>query len=204
MVSDDGRQIQLNADGTWVQVARDRFATTATGERVRLRPDGTWSIVRVEDAPAVARQDAAPVTRQLVEEPALFLSHAEIQRLTRKRAKSKHAETRMLFTVEVRNDSPETVALGGDLQASLAVRDSRGGGYEVLSAAPATRSLAPGAQTQVAVVAADAPRWFGIKYLSVEVARGALGNAQRRILSKNMDEVVRRDVEAFQTAQGEG
>ena len=62
---------------------------------------------------------------------------------------------------------------------------------------PSSGSIAPGEDQVIEVVAKGGPRWFGVKFLSLEVDAGALGNGVKRILAKNMDEVVRRDVDSF-------
>jgi|SaaInlStandDraft_1057018.scaffolds.fasta_scaffold120189_2 hypothetical protein len=45
VVSDDGREVRLNEDGTWSLLSRDRFATTPDGRRIRLMTDGRWELI---------------------------------------------------------------------------------------------------------------------------------------------------------------
>lgn len=194
VVSDDGKQIRLNDDGTWVQVSQDRFATNAQGQRVRLRADGTWNVMSV--APNDLDQPGRPeqVAVSLQDEPVLFLKSVEILRREIKRAKSTHAETRMRYTIGVDNKTEEAVTL--DLTGPFNATTSRGGEYPTLSV-DGPGKIDAREQGEVVVVVQDAPAWFGIKYLSLEVPAGAVGNASKRLLNKNMNEVKRLRVDQF-------
>ncbi len=197
VISDDGRQIQLNGDGTWVQLSRDRFATNAEGRRVRLKPDGTWTLLSEDTAAAAPRAAAgAPLTPlQAASESTLHLAKVEILRRKIKRAKSIHAETHTVYHLSVRNDTNTTLDLTAPLQDALTARSSSGGEFEILSVDVDEEQLAPGARTNIRVEAEGAPQWFGVKYMQLEVAAGALGNSERRILSKSMDEVEKQSVD---------
>ena len=50
VLSDDGREVRLNADGSWEYLSEDRFATTESGTRIRLREDGQWEVVDQQSA----------------------------------------------------------------------------------------------------------------------------------------------------------
>lgn len=193
-ISDDGEQIQLNADGTWVRLSRDRFATDDQGRRIRLRPDGTWNVVQANTDAVPARQ---PATTALLDEPQVLMTSAEIWRRTIKRPKADHAEIRMRFELRVNNVTSANLAIPEDLDNRLSVQTNRGGDYPVLSVAASQRQLAPGEETTLVVWAQGAPRWFGTKYLSVVLSANALGNSVARVVSKNMDEVIRREVQSF-------
>ena len=193
VVSDDGRQIRLNDDGTWVQVSQDRFATNAQGQRIRLRADGSWNVISASSEDIV-RSGAIPNTASLQDEPVIFLKNVEILRREIKRAKSTHAETRMRYTIGVDNKTEQTVAL--DLTGPFEATTNRGGEYPLLSADGPSQVLA-GQQAEVVVVVEDSPAWFGVKFLSLEVPAKAIGNAGARLLNKNMNEVKRINVDDF-------
>ncbi|MEM7003842.1 MAG: hypothetical protein AAF529_23860 [Pseudomonadota bacterium] len=200
VISDDGRQIQLNADGTWVQLSRDRFATNAQGQRIRLRPDGTWSILAPDAGADTDMRGAAATARvpgQMADDATLLLTSAQIVRRRIARAKAKHAETRMRFLISISNSTPQTLTLASGLEQQLAVKSSRGKNYSILSATAQQTRLAPGEQTELEIWVQDGPQWFGTRYLSVEIPATILGNKAARILSKNMDEVERLEVEQF-------
>ena len=191
VIDDDGRLIQLNEDGTWLMLSRDSFATTEAGERIRLRPDGTWSYAAVDEAPAAVAR-AVPDS-----DVSLYLAHVEIERKILRRQKGRHAETKTFFTLRVINDSSAPVPISDSLVTQLTVRSSRGGIYEIESVSSTTDSIRPGEQADLIAVASGSPQWFGIKYLSVEVPAGTFGDAPARVLRKDMDEVVRTDVDSF-------
>ena len=193
VVSDDGRQIRLNDDGTWVQVSQDRFATNAQGQRIRLRADGSWNVISASSEDIV-RSGAIPNTASLQDEPVIFLKNVEILRREIKRAKSSHAETRMRYTIGVDNKTEQTVAL--DLTGPFEATTNRGGEYPLLSA-DGPRQVLAGQQAEVVVVVEDSPAWFGVKFLSLEVPAKAIGNAGARLLNKNMNEVKRINVDNF-------
>ena len=193
VVSDDGRQIRLNDDGTWVQVSQDRFATNAQGQRIRLRADGSWNVISASSEDIV-RSGSIPNTASLQDEPVIFLKNVEILRREIKRAKSTHAETRMRYTIGVDNKTEQTVAL--DLTGPFEATTNRGGEYPLLSADGPSQVLA-GQQAEVVVVVEDSPAWFGVKFLSLEVPAKAIGNAGARLLNKNMNEVKRINVDDF-------
>ena len=193
VVSDDGRQIRLNDDGTWVQVSQDRFATNAQGQRIRLRADGSWNVMSTSPED-IARSDGGQNVASLVDEPVIFLKTVEILRREIKRAKSKHAETRMRYTIGVDNKTTETISL--DLTVPFEATTNRGGDFPLLSA-DGPRQVLAGQQAEVIVVVEDSPAWFGVKFLSLEVPAQAIGNVGARLLNKNMNEVKRLNVESF-------
>lgn len=191
VISDDGRQIRLNDDGTWAQISQDRFATTLAGERVRLRPDGSWNYVHDASPPASSVKAPGPV---IEDEAVLFLKSVEILRREIKRAKSTHAETRMRYTIQIDNVTEEDVSV--DKSARFSAGSNRGGSYETLEVFGADR-VAAGASGEVVVIVDGSPVWFGTKYLSLEVPANAIGNSVQRMLNKRMDEVRRISVDNF-------
>jgi len=192
VISDDGRQIRLNGDGSWVQLSRDRYATTASGQRVRLKPDGTWSTMDAGDAVASeGRAGIAPAN-----DSTLYLNKVEILKRNIKRAKSIHAETRTVYEVQVVNETDAPIQLQVDLVDRLRAFSSSGANFPIESVSFERDEIAPGERGMIRVVAAGAPKWtFGVRHLALEVDAQTLGNADKRILSKNMNEVERRNVE---------
>ena len=200
VISDDGRQIRLKGDGTWVQLSQDRYATNAAGQRIRLRPDGTWNVMSHARVQAEAGDTSGRERHQqqaLVDEPVLYLGQVEILKRSIRRSKSTHADKRMRFVVEVDNRSQQTLHIPNDLERLVGVLDNRGGVYTVTSVRVDTSEIAAGNRGKVYVETKDAPQWFGLKYLTVKVDAGGLGNEQPRLLNKRMDEVVRREVDSF-------
>lgn len=196
VISDDGRQIQINGDGTWVQLSKDRYATNADGQRIRLKPDGTWSLLGDVTSPDPSGQTAlTPISAAL--ESTLFLSKVEILKRRIERAKSTHAQVRTVYHLEVVNDSPADITLDDSLSTKLLPGSSSGAEFEVISVSYPTGLIKPGERETIEVVADGAPRWFGVKAMTLEVPAGVLGNRQSRVLSKIMSDVERRNVEDF-------
>lgn len=191
VISDEGRQIRLNDDGTWAQVSQDRFATTLAGDRVRLRPDGSWNYVNAPTGDVSAVDKTKPL---IEDEVVLFLKSVEILRREIKRAKSTHAETRMRYTIQIDNVTAQDVRV--DKSARFSAGSNRGGDYETLEVFGVDR-VAAGESGEIVVIVADSPVWFGTKYLSLQVPANAIGNSVRRVLNKRMDEVRRVRVDAF-------
>jgi hypothetical protein len=196
VISDDGRQIQINGDGTWVQLSKDRYATNADGQRIRLKPDGTWSLIG-DAAPADSAGQAALTPISAALESTLFLSKVEILKRRIERAKSTHAEVRTVFHLQVVNDSPGDIILDNALSTKLRPGSSSGAEFEVISVTFPSALIKPGERETIEVVADGAPRWFGTKAMTLEVPAGVLGNRQSRVLSKIMSDVERRNVDAF-------
>ncbi|XOV83905.1 MAG: hypothetical protein ACFHXK_02075 [bacterium] len=195
VISDDGRQIQINGDGTWVQLSKDRYATNAAGERIRLKPDGTWSLLGDTAIADQGQTALTPLSAAL--ESTLFLAKVEIQKRRIKRAQSTHAHVRTVYHLQVVNDSPADIFLDDTLESKLIAGNSSGTEYEVLSVTVPASTITPGERVTIEVVADGAPRWFGVKAMTLTVPAGTLGNRQPRVLSKIMSEVDRRDVDDF-------
>ena len=196
VISDDGRQIQINGDGTWVQLSKDRYAVNAAGERIRLKPDGTWSFLG-DATPADAQAPVALTPISAALESTLFLSKVEIRKRRIERAKSTHAEVRTVYYLQVVNDGPADITLDNSLSEKLTPGSSSGAEFDVISVDSPTGLIKPGERETIEVVADGAPRWFGVKAMTLKVAAGALGNRQSRVLSKIMSDVDRRNVDAF-------
>ena len=207
VIDDQGRQIQLNGDGTWVQVSRDRFATNAAGERIRLRPNGTWSLIQPEPnapdlEPGIASTPKAPVLGLPADDVSFFLARLELLKKRKNRGKSNHSDIRWVFTVVVENQTSGALRLNASPDR-FQVENSRGLAFDVLSAFSEKVQLGPGERTEVRVVAGEPEQRFapqvnwGVKYLSLHVAPNTLGNTAKRTLSQNMDQIVRREVSSF-------
>ena len=213
VITDDGERVRLQDDGTWVILSEDRYATMPDGSRVRLRPDGTWVPMR-QDSPTEQAQASAPLagesqagTPPVAAGPArageargvsLTLNSVEILRREIQRAKSSHAEVRTVYTLEVTNEGEDALALGDAGVDAFAASSSRGLKMPIETVRTDVATLAPGERGQVRIAALGAPRWFGTKYMSLEVKPGAFGAGPGRILSKNMEDVKRREVDSFE------
>ena len=203
VIDSDGRQIQLNDDGSWSMLSRDRFATNEAGERIRIRADGTWAISDSTNSTPAQTSKPTSATSGQAHKPALdalvsvYLAGVEIQRKQLKQQKRQRTETRTIYTVRLVNNSDSSVALTNNLKNNLVASSSRGTQYDIESVRLPSPTIAPGNQGDITVIAIGSPQWFGVKYLSLEFAETTFGSSARRILRKDMGDVVRTDVEEF-------
>ena len=68
VLSDDGREVKLNDDGSWEFVSEDRFATTEDGERIRLRADGRWEPVNDDEGWIALPREALNLSHDSISE----------------------------------------------------------------------------------------------------------------------------------------
>jgi len=129
--------------------------------------------------------------------PSLRLVSVEILRREIRRAKSTHHESRTVYTLAVENETEQAMDLGAASTDAFVASTSRGMAMPIERLETTPDVLGPGERGEVRVVAASAPRWFGTQYMSLELKPGALGIGAGRVLSMNMEDVVRRDVERF-------
>jgi hypothetical protein len=196
---DDGRQIQLNADGTWVFLSRDRFAINAAGDRIRLRPDGTWTTASSPNAPKKTTTTGASTDVDV----SMYLAQVEIQRKMTRRQKNKHAEMRTIYTLRLANNSDRAIPLSESLAGRMTAGSSRGAEYPIESLVLPGASLGPGENADLHVIAVGAPQWFGVKYLGLDIAADTFGDSAKQALRKDMDEVIRLEVDEFRLPDGQ-
>ncbi len=84
---DDGREVKLNADGSWQFVSNDVLATSQSGLRVRLKEDGTW--VSLEPGKAEASVQGGQIPASNLASGLLSLSDMQIQKVQENRSMSK-------------------------------------------------------------------------------------------------------------------
>ena len=203
-VADNGREVILKENGEWEYATKDIFATTTDGKRIRLQPNGEWQEVSEADSPntqtaietAVQKViQAAPVatapTRDVVsldnakitlDVVAIETSRESVGKNTRKRAN-------LVFSLDIEGSNlvPPTSA--------MRVTDSKGREYPVFSSSKGMSDT--GNKPRVIVRANGAPRWFGVKFFTLEIAPNTMGNANTIELRKPMDEVLRREVDSL-------
>lgn len=198
VVSDDGREVRLHDDGTWSLLSRDRFATTADGRRIKLMPDGRWDEVAqtLTVTDGVTKQVFTPV-KAVAGSSGILLTQVDILKKKTKTHKSTKADTRTVYYLQVTNPSAAAITLSQELVSSLAVTDSKGRQYKVLSLAYDGNTIASGESKKITVWVDGAPRWYGVQFLSLEIAKNVFGDNRRIVLSKNMNDVSTRVVADF-------
>lgn len=167
VVSDDGREVMLNADGTWEFVSEDRFATTKDGSRVRLRKDGSWQRMQVPIAKLLQPTNSGIAIGDFV-----------IEAVRTARHKNTKARKQMIIDILIDVDSERFSELS---LADVELRDSKGRIYELNSLKPTVQGFR--------LIADDSPAWWGVKYFEI-----VLIAPETIRLRKHASDVIRRDV----------
>lgn len=197
-VADNGREVILKENGEWEYVSEDVFATTPDGQRIRLQPNQQWREVSDSQAPVYQPVAITTVQSDLVRKSQAQLGegnitldqiHIENQRETI--GKNKRVRSNLVFYIEV-SDTALLSDMSNIPAQNLLVQDSRGKEYPVFSV---VEGVAPiGSQPRLIVRAKGAPRWWGVKFFSIQIGKGALGNAELIELRKPMQDVMRKEV----------
>ncbi len=191
VISDDGREIRLNADGTWEFLSQDRFANTREGQRIRLKADNTWEYVG--NAPLRTEAQFRSVATDIQ------LQQVVIESTREKSHKNTRKKTHTVFYLEV-GIAPAAKAalkLPPEPLSRLRVVDSKGKDYPVVSISPAAAEVAPGDRQRFEIRADGSPQWWGIKNVTLTLAPELFGNRDGVVLRRAMSDIDKRDVDAL-------
>lgn len=189
-IADDGREVILKENGEWEYVTEDLFATTPNGQRIRLKTNQRWQKVRDADAPAY--QPVAITTRQRdtasIDESniTVVLDQVQIENQRTDAGKNTRLRSNLVFYLELTGDVPELAP------TDFIVQDNRGRDYPVFLVEAGTAPI--GGQPRWLVRAKGAPRWWGVKFFSLRINPGSLGNPEQLDLRKPMSDVISKDV----------
>jgi hypothetical protein len=174
-IADDGREVVLKDNGDWEYVSEDKFATTADGQRIRLKPNQRWQKVRDSEAPAyqpvpmsTVQRDNAMIADSNVE---VILDQVHVENQREDVGKNTRLRSNLVFYLDIQGDLP---------------------GYPVFSAIAGTAPI--GAKPRWVIRAKGAPRWWGVKFFSLQIAPDALGNQDSIELRKPMRDVLKKEV----------
>ncbi len=171
IITDSGREVELQEDGSWAFVSEDIFATNAEGQRIRLRPDGSWQVLNENND---STQHRAVFQAPSIYEPIQFsLKTASIENY-RKVVPGLNKNTRLqsqsVFYLEVSNTADQTSSNSLSLNAdTISLLDSEDDSYQLISILPRNLTIEPGETKEVELRFDGAPSWrLGkIYYLSV-------------------------------------
>lgn len=196
VLSDDGREVRLNKNGSWEFVSEDRYATTSDGGRVRLKADGSWEKVEDDRNWVTLPASSVQTSRDKITEGSIQLEITEvvIESVRSRQQKNTRLSSQIVTYMNVTSDDSQTFDL---LMSDITLRDSRGKQYDVISVLPGTIRVTPDSPVQVRIIADDSPKWWGVKSFTYEIAPGVLGNAQSLELTRSMNEVTKRDTGAL-------
>ena len=205
-ISDDGREVILNDNGEWQYVTEDRFATTEDGQRIRLKADQRWQKVRDSEAPAYQPVPISTIQRDSItisdsnlsgvphsgNSFDVTLDQVQVENQRETVGKNKRLRSNLVFYLEIKGQGDSEHQLNPE---QFSVQDSRGKAYPVFSVTAGTSPI--GGKPRWVIRAKGAPRWWGVKFFSLQIAPNALGNTDSIELRKPMRDVLKKEVESL-------
>ena len=173
-ISDDGREVKIDEDGSWHYTSEDRFATTTSGQRVRLSTDGSWQFVESNELPSMAMRQQNGFSRDRIKTNSLNinLNRITIESMRTEVHKGSRIKSQIVLNLEV-STTEELPTVTLDRHASFAVKDSKGRTYPIETIKPTIISLS--AETQsITITANGSPRWWGVKSIELTIKPGTL------------------------------
>ena len=190
-IADDGREVRLKDNGVWEYVTDDVFATTSDGQRIRLRSNQRWQKVRDGEAPAYQPVPISTVERDnaTVADVSLILDQVHIENQREDIRKNTRLRSNIVFYIEVNSDD----LIDRLTPDQFVAQDSKGKAYPVFSVEQGAAPI--GGQPRIVVRAKGAPRWWGVKFFSLQIAPNAIGNPDTIDLRKPMRDVLKKEVQ---------
>jgi hypothetical protein len=190
-VADDGREVILKDNGEWQYVTDDVFATTPEGQRIRLTPDHRWEKARDSDAPAYQPVPISTLQRDNIRIPAsdveVVLDQVLIENQRETFAKNSRVRSNLVLYLAISGAEATTLS-----PQDFVVQDSRGKQYPVFLVEQGKAPI--GGQQRWLLRAQGAPRWWGVKFFSLQIAAGTFGNPEQIELRKPMRDVESNEV----------
>jgi len=192
VITNDGREVLLNEDGTWKYLSNDRYADTVDGRRVRLKEDGSW--VYVGNAPAKSKDQVRTTDLDIK------LKKVVIEKFQKKVQKNTHLTTQTAFYVKLAH-SPHAktgISISQDDIAFISVKDNNGKSYPVVSMKADTTRLEPDAEASIVIRAEKSPSiWDDVKSMQVVFNKGIFGIDAPITLSMRVIDFQEEDVDGF-------
>ena len=188
----DGREIQLNDDGSWQYLSTDRFVDTPDGKRVRLMDDGRWEYSG--NAPIQAEQHQRTLSLDVQ------LRRVIIERTEKKVQKNTRVRTRTVFTIDIARaaEAEGSLELNGLNTSTVTVIDDNGKSYEVISIDTDSPSIAPGKTATITVIADKSPFIFDdVRSMSVVFDKAVFDTPSTITLTQDMDDIDELKVDRF-------
>ena len=196
VITDDGREVLLRADGTWVFRSTDRFANTEDGKRIRLKADGSWQYIG--NAPLISK-DQVKTT-----ELGITLLKTVIEKHEVKVQKNKRLKTQTVFylNLELSPLAVSNIAIHKNDTSGIEVTDNNGKIYTVLSIQPGTTALEPGSNMTVAVRVDESPTWLdNAKSMEILFKPEIFGIQEPIKLSQKINDFEEVDVDGFEAGE---
>ena len=193
VITDDGREVLLKGDGTWVFRSTDRFANTKDGQRVQLKQDGSWQYMG--NAPVASDEH---VRSTLLD---IKLQKVVIERHEKKVQKNIRLRTQTVFYVSLGLSAlaKNNISITKNDVSHIEVNDNNGKTYPVLSIDPAPVVLKPDSDTTMVIRADGSPLWLDdVKSMSVIFKPEIYGIQQPVTLSRDVDDFEKKKVAGFE------
>ncbi|HED16599.1 MAG TPA: hypothetical protein ENI64_07300 [Gammaproteobacteria bacterium] len=192
VITEDGREVLLRDDGTWLFRSSDRYVNTKDGNRVRLKSDNTWEYIG--KTPLTSKQQVRSTTLDINLKNVVVEIHKE------KKHRNVRTETQTVFYLNVNLDhvaEKNISAAMSDLN-NIKVRDNKGNSYPVLSISPDPIDLSPGSEHVITIRAEGFPGILSdASSIEIELLPGIFGLHDSVILSQHINNVEKVRVDGF-------
>ena len=192
VITDDGREVLLKADGSWEFLSDDRFANTDDGQRVRLKADGSWEYMG--NAPMVASQLVR--TRELeieLQEVVVEIHEQKVQKNTRV-----NSQTVFYLKLGLSPLAEKPIKIDKSNLTLIAVQDNKRRTYPVLSMQASAASLQPASEASITIRADGSPQWWkNVKTMDIVFEPDIFGLGESITLSYSIDDIEKKKVDGF-------
>jgi len=196
VITDDGREVLLNEDGTWVFRSTDRFANTKDGQRIRLKDDGSWHYAG--NAPLTSKQEVRTMDLDIK------LQKVVIEQHETKVQKNKRVKTQTVFYLDL-GLSPlaeRDVSITQNDVTLIKVKDNKGKSYPVISIQPGNTVLKPDSDTALTIRVDGSPKWWkDVKSMEMVFNPGIFGIQAPVTLSRSVDDIDKKSVDGFENIE---
>jgi len=192
IITNDGREILLNDDGTWQYHSTDRFANTKDGRRIRLKQDGSW--LYLGNTLLKTKQQVTTSTLDIK------LQKVVVETYKVKTQKSSRIKTQTVFYLAIKNSLLSKVPLNISANTSLlAVSDNNGKNYDVISLRSNVKQLLPGEVAKIVVRAKKSPLlWDNVKSMQLLLKPELFAIKKPVMLGKQVIDFQQQNVDGFE------
>ncbi len=193
IISDDGREILLNENGSWIFRSTDRFASTKEGHRIRLKEDGSWTYAG--NAPLKSK------TQVRTAELGIKLQKVIVEKYKKKSQKNTQLKTQTIFYVELNlsAQAKKNINIKSSDTSFIEVKDNSGKNYPVLSINADIAELKPNTHTTIIIRAEKSPTIFSdAKSMAITFKVGIFGINTPISLSQKIDDFEEKNVRGFE------
>ena len=191
VISADGREVQLNDDGTWKYLSNDRLANTSDGKQVLLKEDGSWQYAG--NAPLSTDSQVRTTNIDLKLDKVVIETHEKkVQKNTRVRT-----QTVFYVDIQVSLQSTNNINIDSQVIDKIEVNDDAGKQYSILAISPQIE-IKPGAKQRIAVRVEKSPSIFDdVKSMTITFRQGLFGLSETVSLTQKAIDFDAKKVDGF-------